>query len=167
MRSEKPVERELDKTGLRIVLVEPQIPQNTGNIARTCVCTGTPLILCGPMPFVITESKVKRAGLDYWKDLDLTILSSSRDLEVLWPNASCWYFSSKADTAFTDVTYGPHDFLVFGSETTGLPEAMRTKNRDRCVRIPMRSDQRCLNLSNAVCAALYEALRQNCYPGLV
>lgn len=152
---------------IRVVLAQPQIPQNTGNVARTCVCTATPLVILGPMGFTITESKVKRAGLDYWPDLDLTILDAMDDLYAAFPEGDFWYFSSKAERSFTDAAYGPDSILVFGSETSGLPKDVRQKNKDRLVRIPMRSDQRCLNLSNAVCTGLYEALRQNGFPGLV
>lgn len=152
---------------MRIVLIEPQIPQNTGNIARTCVCTGVPLVLCGPMGFVITEAKVKRAGLDYWPDLDLTQLPSIDALYELFPDGDFWYFSSKAEKKYTDVRYGPDAALVFGSETKGLSEEVRRKNADRCVRIPMQPSQRCLNLSNAAAVGIYEALRQNGFPGLV
>lgn len=152
---------------MRVVLAQPQIPQNTGNVARTCVCTGTPLILVEPMGFTITESKVKRAGLDYWPDLDLTILESMDALYSTFPDGDFWYFSSRAERWYTDVSYGPDSILVYGSETTGLPEDVRKANLKRLVRLPMRSDQRCLNLSNAVCTGLYEVLRQNSFPGLV
>lgn len=151
---------------MRVALVSPQIPQNTGNVARTCVCTGTPLILCGPMGFTITESKVRRAGLDYWPALDLTIFDQLQCLYDAFPNGSFWYYSSKAQRLFTDVHYTEDAILVFGSETTGLPDDVRSANEERLVRIPMRSDQRCLNLSNAVCTGLYEALRQNGFSGL-
>ena len=151
---------------MRIVIIEPRIPQNTGNIARTCVCTGIPLVLCGPMGFTITESRVKRAGLDYWKDLDLTILESTEQLYSRWPRAEYWYFTSKSGRLYTEAAYGPDSFLVFGSETEGLPVHIREANADRCVRLPMCAGQRCLNLANAVCTALYEALRQNGFPEL-
>lgn len=151
---------------IRVVLASPQIPQNTGNVARTCVCTGTPLVLCGPMGFTITEAKVRRAGLDYWPALDLTMLDTLQELYDAFPAGEFWYYSSKAQKLFSDVRYGSDAILVFGSETTGLPEDVRMQNAERLVRIPMRSDQRCLNLSNAVCTGLYEALRQNGYAGL-
>lgn len=150
----------------RVVLVEPEIPQNTGNIARTCVCTGVPLILTRPMGFEITEAKVRRAGLDYWPDLDLTILDSLCDVYGKFPDSDFWYFSSKGKKLYTEASYAESAVLVFGRETKGLPADLIERNASHCVRIPMVPEQRCLNLSNAVCTALYEAFRQHDFPGL-
>lgn len=151
---------------VRIVLVEPEIPQNTGNVARTCVCTGSPLIIAGPMGFTITESRVRRAGLDYWPDLDLTIYDTLEELYQKFPDGNFWYFSSKASRFFTDAEYGREPILVFGKETKGLSPDLLRAHEERCVRFPMVPGARCLNLSNAVCTGLYEVLRQQGFPGL-
>lgn len=150
-----------------IVLIHPQIPQNTGNIARTCVVTGTALHIVKPMPFEITEKNVKRAGLDYWDDLNLTIYEDEREFFDINMNSRKWYFSSKVHRVYSDAEYRDGDFLVFGSETAGLDRELLDANADFCVKLPMMPGQRCLNLSNACCAGLYEALRQTGYKGLV
>lgn len=152
---------------VNIVLVEPEIPQNTGNISRTCAVTGSVLHIIKPMGFSIDEKHVKRAGLDYWKDLTLYTYESLEELYNRYPDDEYWYFSSKTQRRFDTVMYRESCFLVFGKETRGLPAALIEKNRDRAVRIPMKEGARCLNLSNAVCTGLYEALRQNGYPGLL
>ncbi|MCE5234701.1 MAG: tRNA (uridine(34)/cytosine(34)/5-carboxymethylaminomethyluridine(34)-2'-O)-methyltransferase TrmL [Clostridiaceae bacterium] len=149
-----------------IVLVEPEIPQNTGNISRTCAVTGTRLHLVRPLGFTIDDKQLKRAGLDYWKDLDLTYYDSFEELEEKNPNARFFLFSTHAKRVYTEVSYRDGDFLVFGRETAGLGESLLARRADDAVRIPMKSDQRSLNLSNSVALALYEALRQTGFAGL-
>lgn len=148
---------------IQIVLVEPEIPQNTGNIARTCVVTGSVLHIVGEMGFSIDEKQVKRAGLDYWKDLEIYTYGSLEELYQKYPQGEFWYFSSKAKQNFDKAKYSSDCFLVFGKETAGLPKDLLEQNIERSVRMPMKEGQRCLNLSNAVCAGVYEALRQNDY----
>jgi len=149
-----------------IVLVNPEIPQNTGNIARTCVVTGSRLHVIKPMGFSLDEKHVKRAGLDYWKDLRLCIYENIEEFYGENGYGSMWYFSSKVPGRFADVNYSDGDFLVFGNETAGLGSKFLEGKEDRCVRIPMVDGQRCLNLSNAVSVGIYEALRQTGYGGL-
>lgn len=144
---------------LNIVLVEPQIPQNTGNVARTCAVTGARMHLVGPMGFKIDDKKLKRAGLDYWGQLDITYYQSLS--EFMEKNSGpFYYFSSKATHRHTDIAYPDGAYLVFGREDAGLPEELLAANPDSCVRIPMRRGERCLNLSNSVAIGVYEALRQ-------
>lgn len=149
---------------LNIVLVHPEIPQNTGNIARTCVVTGSTLHLVKPMKFELDEKRIKRAGLDYWPYLDLHVYENIDEFYAK-NSGEMWYFSSKTNKRFGDVFYSENCYLVFGSETEGLRSLLDGKEA-QAVRIPMVDGQRCLNLSNAVCTAAYEALRQNGYPGL-
>lgn len=144
---------------LNIALIEPEIPQNTGNIARTCAATGARLHLVKPLGFAIDDAKLKRAGLDYWHLLDITYYDSLDDFLHRMPGP-CTFFSSKAPRSYTEVRYPPDACLVFGKETAGLPEELLHAHRDACVRLPMRSEARCLNLSNAVAVGAYEALRQ-------
>ena len=151
---------------LNIVLIEPEIPQNTGNIARTCAATGARLHLVGPMGFHITDKQVKRAGLDYWDKLDITYYDSTADFFEKNPDAECFYFTTKAERNHSDMPYPANCFLVFGKETKGLPEDLLKANRERCVRLPMRGIIRSLNLSNAVAVGTYEVLRQWGYPAL-
>jgi len=150
---------------LNIVLVEPEIPQNTGNIARTCAATGARLHLVGPMGFKIDNAKLKRAGLDYWHLLDITYYGSLEEF-LSECDGECFFFSTKAPKAHTDVSYPDGAWLVFGKETAGLPEQLLKSRLDRCVRIPMISDARSLNLSNSVAVGVYEVLRQWNYPTL-
>lgn len=152
-----------------IVLIHPQIPQNTGSIARTCVVTGSVLHIVKPMAFEITEKNVKRAGLDYWSDLKLFIYENEEEFFRKNKNKKKrkWYFSSKASQLYTEVKYKDEDYLVFGSETKGLDKSLLDANKDYCVKLPMAIGQRCLNLSNACCAGVYEALRQTDFRGLV
>lgn len=152
---------------INIVLHEPEIPQNTGNIARTCAATGAALHIIRPMGFEIDDKKLKRAGLDYWHQLDITYYDSIEDFYERNSGAEVFYFSTKAPRRHTDVSYPERVFLMFGKETRGLPEAVLQKNPDRCVRIPMRENLRSLNLSNAVAIAVYEAFRQRDFLGLV
>lgn len=151
---------------LNIVLVEPEIPQNTGNIARTCAATGARLHLVRPMGFEVDDKKLKRAGLDYWYLLDITYYDNLADFYEKNPDGKFYYFTTKALKKHTDVQYPDKAYLVFGKETRGLPEHLLLKNKDTCVRIPMLSEARSLNLSNSVAIAVYETLRQWDYPEL-
>ncbi len=151
---------------LNIVLVEPEIPQNTGNIARTCAATGAKLHLVRPMGFEVDDKKLKRAGLDYWYLLDITYYEDLADFFLKNPEGKFYYFSTKAQKRHSDVEYPDGAFLVFGKETAGLPEELLLKNKETCVRIPMIDDARSLNLSNSVAIAVYETLRQWDYPDL-
>lgn len=152
---------------LNIVLIEPEIPQNTGNIARTCAATGARLHLVGPMGFHITDKQVKRAGLDYWDKLDITYYDSTKEFFEKNPDGKFYYFTTKAEQSHSDVEYPNHCYLVFGKETKGLPEELLKDNHDTCVRMPMRGIIRSLNLSNAVAIGTYEVLRQWDYPELL
>lgn len=149
-----------------IVLVEPEIPQNTGNISRTCAVTGTRLHLVRPLGFTIDDAKLKRAGLDYWQDLDITYYDSFEEVEEKNPNARFFLFSTHANRVYSDVGYRDGDFLVFGKETAGLGEKLLSRRENDAVRIPMKKEQRSLNLSNSAALALYEALRQTGFTGL-
>ena len=165
---------------LNIVLVEPQIPQNTGNVARTCAATGSRLHLVGPMGFKIDDSKLKRAGLDYWHMLDI---SHYEDISEFFTKSSggalrstdtapdtseyaFYYFSTKAKRVYTEPQYEDNVYIFFGSETKGLDETLLRRNADQCVRFPMRSGARSLNLSNAVAVGVFEILRQWGFPDL-
>ena len=151
---------------MNIILVEPEIPQNTGNIARTCAATGSALHLVRPLGFEITDAKLKRAGLDYWHLLDLNYHDSFEELYFAHPSAPFFFLTTKAGKSYCDVTYPPDAFLVFGKETRGLPEDLLKSGRGQAVRIPMIEGARSLNLSNSVAIVLYEALRQNGFAGL-
>lgn len=154
---------------LNIVLVEPQIPQNTGNIARTCALTGARLHLVEPMGFRVDDAKLKRAGLDYWHLLDITYYDSLNDFFDKNRGGAFFYFSTKARRIYSDVNYPDGAYLVFGKETAGLPEKLLFDNPESCVRIPMinRPDARSLNLSNSVAIGVYEVLRQWDFPDLL
>ncbi len=156
-------------TTLNIVLVEPEIPQNTGNIARTCAATGTRLHIIEPMGFKIDDKKLKRAGLDYWHLLDITYYKNLDDFFARNEGGQFRFFTTKAQNKHTDVEYGDNVFLFFGKETKGLPERLLFDNPEKCVRIPMINDSsaRSLNLSNSVAIAVYEVLRQWDYPDLL
>ncbi len=153
---------------LNIVLVEPQIPQNTGNIARTCAATGARLHLVEPMGFKVDDAKLKRAGLDYWHLLDITYYENLQDFFDK-NSGEYFFFSTKAKHIHSDINYPDKCYLFFGKETAGLPEELLHDNPDRCVRIPMinNSDARSLNLSNSVAVGVYEVLRQWNYPALL
>lgn len=151
---------------LNVVLIEPEIPQNTGNISRTCAATGARLHLVGPMGFQITDKQVRRAGLDYWDKLDITYYDSTKEFFEKNKNGKFYYFTTKAEQTHTDVSYPNNAYLVFGKETKGLPEELLKDNHDSCVRLPMRGIIRSLNLSNAVAVGVYEVLRQWDYPEL-
>lgn len=150
---------------LNIVLVEPQIPQNTGNIARTCAVTGAKLHLVRPFGFAITDKNLKRAGLDYWDKLDITYYDDLNDFFEK-TDGKYFYFTSKGKHIHSDVNYPDNSFIIFGREDAGLPEKLLFDNPESCVRIPMRNTLRCLNLSNSVAVAAYEILRQWGYPDL-
>ena len=145
---------------INIVLHEPEIPQNTGNIARTCAATGAALHLIRPLGFAIDDRKLKRAGLDYWHQLDITYYDGLADFYAKNPDANVYYFSTKAPHLYTEIQYPNPVYIMFGKETKGLPEELLHDNPDRCVRLPMREGLRSLNLSNSVAIVLYEALRQ-------
>ena len=151
---------------INIVLLEPQIPQNTGNIARTCAATGASLHLIRPMGFEVDDKKLKRAGLDYWHQLDITYYDGLEDFTAKNPDAEIYYFSTKARNKYTDIDYPEKVFLMFGREDAGLPEELLLANRARCVRLPMRDNLRSLNLSNTAAIAVYEVLRQRDFAGL-
>ena len=144
-----------------IVLVEPEIPQNTGNIARTCAATGCDLHLVKPLGFEISDKYLKRAGLDYWHLVHVHIYENLEELFAKYPNGRFYYFTTKARKRHSDAEYKAGDFLVFGKETKGLDEELLLPHPDECVRIPMVGEARSLNLSNAAAVAVYEALRQN------
>ena len=143
-----------------IVLVEPEIPQNTGNIVRTCAVTGSLLHLVKPLGFSIEDRYLKRAGLDYWKDARVAVYDNLREVWEKYPAGVFYYASTKAKKRHTDISYKDGDFLVFGKETAGLPEDVIFSHYDHAIRVPMREGQRSLNLSNSVAIVLYEALRQ-------
>ena len=146
---------------MNIVLLEPEIPQNTGNIGRTCCATGTKLHLIEPMGFRINEKSLKRAGMDYWDDLDVAIYDSYNDFLEQNPNAKMWYATTKAPNRYCDISFGENDYIMFGKESGGIPEEILLENQETAIRIPMMNDIRSLNLSNSVAIVLYEALRQN------
>lgn len=153
---------------LNIVLVEPQIPQNTGNVARTCAATGARLHLVEPMGFRVDDAKLKRAGLDYWHLLDITYYKDLNDFFEKNKDGHFFYFSTKATKIYSDAEYPDNSYLVFGKETAGLPEDLLFVNPEKCVRLPMidNSAARSLNLSNTVAIGVYEVLRQWGFPEL-
>lgn len=151
---------------LNIVLVEPEIPQNCGNIARTCAATGCVLHLIRPLGFDISEKAVRRAGLDYWSHVTVRDYENLEDFFSKNQVEQMWCLSTKAPRCYTEAEFADNCYLFFGKETKGLPEAFLEEHRDSCVRIPMLPDTRSLNLSNAVAITVYEALRQLSFPGL-
>ena len=151
---------------IHIVLHEPEIPQNTGNIARTCAATGASLHLIRPLGFTIDDKRMKRAGLDYWDKLDVHFYDGLEDFYTQNPDAAVYYFTTKAQNRHVDISYPDNVFLMFGKETRGLPEDLLFEHPDTCVRIPMRNHLRSLNLSNSVAIAVYEVLRQYDFEGL-
>lgn len=150
---------------LNVVLVEPEIPQNTGNIARTCACTNTRLHLVRPFGFDISEKSLRRAGLDYWDKVDIVYYDNLAEFFEKNAGGKFYYATTKAKQSYTDVSYPDGSFILFGKETKGLPEDLIYANYDRAVRIPMYGALRSLNLSNSVAIILYEALRQNDFFG--
>ena len=151
---------------INIVLVEPQIPQNTGNISRTCAVTGAALHLIKPYGFEISDKKLKRAGLDYWDKLEIYEYENLEDFLEKNKDGEFFFFTTKGEHTHSDVEYHNNCFLVFGREDKGLPEKLLFENRKNCVRVPMRNNLRSLNLSNTVAIATYEVLRQWDYPDL-
>lgn len=152
---------------MHIVLYQPEIPQNTGNIARTCAATGSTLHLIQPLGFSLEDKYLKRAGLDYWHMMEYHVYESFEALMERYPNARMHFLSTKAARSYTEAVYAPEDFLVFGCETRGLPESLLSRVYNRCVRIPMVPGARSLNLSNSVAIVVYEALRQQRFTGLL
>ena len=152
---------------LNIVLVEPEIPQNCGNIARTCAATGSRLHLIKPLGFDISEKAVKRAGLEYWHLVDVQVYENLEDFFSHNDIGDMWCLSTKAPRCYTEAAYSENSFLFFGKETKGLPEDFLEAHRASCVRIPMRQEARSLNLSNAVAITVFEALRQTGFVGLL
>ena len=151
---------------MHIVLHEPEIPANTGNIGRTCVATGTSLHLIEPLGFRIDEKSIKRAGMDYWEHLDVFTYINYKDFCDKNPDAKIWYATTKAKQSYTDVKFGPDDYIMFGKESAGIPEEILVDHEDTCIRIPMLPQIRSLNLSNSVAIVLYEALRQQNFAGM-
>lgn len=150
---------------LNIVLFEPEIPQNTGNIARTCVLTNSKLHLIKPLGFSLDEKHLKRAGLDYWKFLDIEIHENYEDFRKKYSEGTFYFSTTKAAHRYTEIDFKEGDFIVFGKETAGLPQKVREDNADNCIRVPMlESSTRSLNLSNTVAIVAYEALRQIDFP---
>ncbi|WP_426348459.1 tRNA (uridine(34)/cytosine(34)/5-carboxymethylaminomethyluridine(34)-2'-O)-methyltransferase TrmL [Alloiococcus sp. CFN-8] len=152
---------------LNIVLFQPEIPQNTGNIARTCVLTNSKLHLIKPLGFTLEEKHLKRAGLDYWKDLSLEIHESYEDFRKKYPEAVLYLSTTHGSKFYDEVSYKEGDFIVFGRESSGLPDYIKEENRENCIRVPMlQTSTRSLNLSNTVAIVAYEALRQLGYPNM-
>ncbi|MCQ2495870.1 MAG: tRNA (cytidine(34)-2'-O)-methyltransferase [Lachnospiraceae bacterium] len=146
---------------MNIVLHEPEIPENTGNIGRTCVATGSVLHLIKPLGFVIDDKHLKRAGLDYWSKLEYYIYENYEDFCEKHPGVRIFYATTKAHQTYTEVSFGPDDYIMFGKESAGIPEEILVDHEDTCIRIPMVGDIRSLNLGNSVAIVTYEALRQN------
>lgn len=145
---------------MNIVLHQPEIPANTGNIGRTCVATGSTLHLIEPLGFRLDEKSIKRAGMDYWDKLDVRRYINYEDFLEKNPGAKVWMATTKAKHCYTDVEFGPDDYIMFGKESAGIPEEILVDNEDTCIRIPMLDEIRSLNLSNSVAIVLYESLRQ-------
>ena len=146
---------------LNIVLFEPEIPANTGNIGRTCVATGTRLHLIEPLGFRLNEKEIKRAGMDYWSQLDVTRYMNFEEFLEKNPGAKIYMATTKAPNVYTEVNYEPDCYIMFGKESAGIPEEILVNHKEDCIRIPMIGEIRSLNLSNSVAIVLYEALRQN------
>ena len=151
---------------LNIVLLEPEMPANTGNIGRTCVATGVRLHLIEPLGFRLNDKMLQRAGLDYWDKLDVTVYDDYNDFLNRNPGAKIYMATTKSKHKYTDVSYEEDAYIMFGKESAGIPEEILLDNRETCIRIPMVKDERSLNLSNSVAIVLYEALRQLDFPNL-
>ncbi len=155
---------------MNIVLHEPEIPPNTGNIGRTCVATGTVLHLIEPLGFSLSQKALRRAGMDYWEHLDVRVYESYTDFleknAAALADAKIWFATTKAHQLYTDVKFGSNDFIMFGKESAGIPEEILVDNEETCIRIPMLPQIRSLNLSNSANIVLYEALRQQGFAGL-
>lgn len=151
---------------INIVLLEAEIPANTGNIGRTCVASGARLHLIEPLGFSLSEKALKRAGMDYWKDLDVTTYIDYQDFLDKNPGAKIYMATTKAQKIYTEVSYEPDCYIMFGKESAGIPEEILIQNQENCIRIPMMEKIRSLNLGNSVAIVLYEALRQNGFAGM-
>lgn len=151
---------------MHIILHQPEIPANTGNIGRTCVATGTTLHLIEPLGFRLDEKSIKRAGMDYWDKLDVTRYINFEEFQAKHPDAKIWYATTKAKRLYTEASFGNNDYIMFGKESAGIPEELLVQHEETCIRIPMLTEIRSLNLSNAVAVVLYEALRQNQFTGM-
>ncbi len=151
---------------MHIILHQPEIPANTGNIGRTCVATGTALHLIEPLGFHLDEKSIRRAGMDYWDQLDVTRYMNFEEFQEKHPGAKIWYATTKAKRLYTEASFGNDDYIMFGKESAGIPEELLVEHEETCVRIPMLTKIRSLNLSNAVAVVLYEALRQNQFAGM-
>lgn len=151
---------------LNIVLLEPEMPANTGNIGRTCVASNTRLHLIEPLGFRINDKMLKRAGLDYWDKLDVTVYDNYQDFLDRNPGARVYMATTKAPKVYTDIQFEPDCYIMFGKESAGIPENILLENQENCMRIPMAGDIRSLNLSNSVAIVLYEAMRQNNFEGM-
>ncbi len=145
---------------MHIILHQPEIPANTGNIGRTCVATGTSLYLIEPLGFRLNEKEIKRAGMDYWAQLDVNRYMNFDEFKQQHPNAKIWMATTKAHKTYVEADFGPDDFIMFGKESAGIPEEILVDYEETCIRIPMKEEIRSLNLSNSVAIVLYEALRQ-------
>lgn len=151
---------------MHIVLHQPEIPANTGNIGRTCAATGTGLHLIEPLGFKLDEKSIKRAGMDYWERLNVSRYMNFEEFRQMHPEARIWMATTKARHVYTQVRFGLDDFLMFGKESAGIPEEILVDYEETCIRIPMLTDIRSLNLSNSVAVVLYEALRQQNFAGM-
>ncbi len=151
---------------MHIILHQPEIPANTGNIGRTCVATGTALHLIEPLGFHLDEKSIRRAGMDYWHQLDVTRYMNFQEFQEKHPGVRIWMATTKARRCYTEVEFGPDDYIMFGKESAGIPEELLVEHEENCIRIPMLPDIRSLNLSNSVAIVLYEALRQQGFAGL-
>ena len=146
---------------MNIVLMEPELPYNTGNIGRSCVLTNTTLHLIKPLGFSLDEKQIKRSGLDYWELIDLKVWENYEELRAAYPESNFYFATTKTTQKYSDVKYNPNDFIVFGPESRGIPAEIREANKETCITIPMIKMGRSLNLSNSAAIVLYEALRQN------
>lgn len=151
---------------MHIILHQPEIPANTGNIGRTCVATGSSLHLIEPLGFRLDEKSIKRAGMDYWENLDVTRYINYQEFQEKHPGVKIWFATTKAKRVYTEADFSMDDYIMFGKESGGIPEEILVDHEETCIRIPMLDDIRSLNLSNSVAIVLYEALRQNNFAGL-
>lgn len=151
---------------MHIILHQPEIPSNTGNIGRTCAATGSSLHLIEPLGFRLDEKSIKRAGMDYWDNLDVTRYINYQEFREKHPGAKIWFATTKAKKIYTEAAFRMDDYIMFGKESGGIPEEILAENEAHCIRIPMLNDIRSLNLSNSVAIVLYEALRQNGFEGM-
>lgn len=151
---------------MHIILHQPEIPANTGNIGRTCVATGSSLHLIEPLGFRLDEKSIKRAGMDYWENLDVTRYINFEEFQEKHPGAKIWYATTKAKKLYSEATFSMDDYIMFGKESAGIPEEILVDHEEGCIRIPMLDSIRSLNLSNAAAIVLYEALRQNDFRGM-